>query len=148
MRIRMKIKHSLLFGSVMLMIISGCTEQNSTAPAETPKDIEGSWGIVEASRNGEDITDKMDFSQFKLQFSDNQTYSIENALPFMVRQNGGWSLDDPQYPFKITFDPENSEPLVTDFNYPTVEGTRQIILTFSSGCSGNSYEYVLERTTE
>lgn len=147
MRIRMKIKH-LLFSAAILVIISGCTEQHSTSLAEVPKDIEGSWEIVEASRNGEDITDKMDFSRFKLQFSDDQTYSIENPLPFVVRQNGSWSLDDPQYPFKITFDPENSEPLVTDFNYPTVEGTRRIILTFSPGCSGNSYEYGLERTTE
>lgn len=156
MKTHIKIKSSLLLAlASILAFLPACTEviSPSSSPGssflETPKDITGSWEIVQVSRNSEDITGAVDFSKFRLNLSDDNTYNIENYLPFIVSQDGNWSLDDPQYPFKITFETEDSaEPVVTDFNYPTVDGNRQIVLNFSPGCPSNSYEYVLQRVTE
>ena len=91
------------------------------------------------------MTESIDVSKFRLNFSTDSTYTIDNYLPFVVRSNGRFSLDDPQYPFKIIFREEATQESVTiGFTYPVVLGKRQIHLTFSPGCASNIYEYVLE----
>ncbi|WP_414688595.1 DUF5004 domain-containing protein, partial [Mucilaginibacter sp.] len=37
------------------------------------------------------------------------------------------------------------KPVSTAFTYPIVNGKRQLSITFSPGCSNNSYVYVLEK---
>jgi hypothetical protein len=96
-----------------------------------------------------DITEAVDFSQFKINFNPDNTYSFENYLPFIVKQQGTWALDDPQYPFKINFrETSKTESTVTDLTYPIVHGKRQIRLSFSPGCQSNKYEYILEHVDE
>jgi len=134
---------------VMLVSCLSCDNTDENAPAEPVKNIAGSWKVMSVTRNDVDITEAVDFSQFRINFNADNTYSFENYLPFIVKQQGTWSLDDPQYPFKINFrEGSNAEAITTDFTYPTVKGKRQIQLSISPGCTANKYKYVLERVEE
>lgn len=124
---------------------TSCKVEHLNPVNEPVKDISGNWMVVAASRNGTDLTSIVDFSQFKLNFSAGK-YSLVNKMPFLVSQDGAYSLDDPQYPFKITFTASGSQPVSTAFTYPIVNGGRQLILTFSPGCSNNTYIYTFKKT--
>ncbi len=136
---------------LMFIPFSACDKFSDDFPAEfteSPKEIAGSWRIIKASRNGSDITGLFDFTQFRLHFNSDHTYTIENYLPFLVKANGTWSLDDPQYPFNLVFKENGSEDvLISGLSYPIVNGKRQINLSFSPGCPSNIYTYVFEKIT-
>ena len=153
----MKNKHLSKYGLLCLLFLFGlgACEQNTfgfgesakvSKFTEVPKDISGTWRIMQVTRNGTNITQSMDFSRFRIRFGGDNTYTIDNYLPFLVKANGSWKLDDPQYPFNLEFKEETSgESLVSAFNYPVVNGKRQIALSFSPGCSNNIYTYVFEQ---
>lgn len=136
----------------LLCWINACDtfeNQMPPAPDEAVKEIDGVWKIGKATRNGLDITNWMDFTQFRIKFNQDKTYTIEHYLPFAVKSNGTWNLDDPQYPFNLQLTESDSDkPLTTVFNYPVVNGKRQIILSFSPGCKNNVYTYTFEKTSE
>jgi hypothetical protein len=112
---------------------------------EAVKDITGNWKIIKATRNGADLTSIVDFSQFRLNFNEGK-YALVNKVPFLVSQDGTYALDDPKYPFKITFTAGgSSSPVATAFNFPIVNGARQLTITFSPGCTNNSYVYVFQK---
>lgn len=137
---------SLMFAFLAITLGLNSCKREVIAIEESVKDVTGTWVIKKATRNATDLTNSLDFSQFRIQFNTDSTYTIENLMPFIVSKNGSYSLDDPQYPFKITFNEMNaSVPEQTAFNYPTVNGVRQMILTFSPGCESNIYEYTLEK---
>jgi hypothetical protein len=138
-----KIKHVLLLLMVVLMAAS-CKTEKVLPQQEALKDISGSWQVIRASRNGTDLTALVDLSKFRINF-DGSGYKLVNKLPFIVTQDGSYALDDPQYPYKITFTAGGATPLSTGFTYPIVNGKRQLSLTFSPGCSNNSYIYVLQK---
>ncbi len=133
---------------LLLCLVQACTNVDDNAALsfdEPVKDISGSWQIVSVSRNGQDITEVFDFQDFRINFSADGTFTYENYVPFVTAQGGTWSLDDPQYPFTITFSSETSDPQEVPFSYPIVAGKRQIQLSFSTGCSSNIYAYTIER---
>ena len=149
MRILSSLKIYAAFFS-LLILVGACEliDEDTKVYTESPKNIVGNWKIVKAYRNDVEITQLMDFSKFRINFQENNSYTIENYIPFLVDGEGEWSLDDPQYPFHISFNVENeTEPLVTELNYPIVDGQRQIGLTFSPGCKNNSYSYILEEAS-
>jgi hypothetical protein len=134
---------------MMLVSCLSCENNDDDARVESVKSIDGSWKVVSAARNDVDITEAFDFTQFRVNFNEDGSYSFENYLPFIVKQEGTWALDDPQYPFKINFsEGNNAEMVAADLTYPVVQGRRQIQLTFSPGCQLNRYKYVLERINE
>jgi len=136
---------------MLFLVFSSCTKFSDNYPTdikESVKELNGTWRIIRASRNGTDISTLFDFSKFKLQFNSDNTYKIENYLPFLVKLDGTWSLDDPHYPFNLVFKENGSvDPMVSGFNYPIVNGKRQISLSFSPGCHSNIYTYVLEEVS-
>lgn len=144
------ISHRLLL-FLLICFASACNEFKSTAPAtseEAVKEINGTWKIVQATRNGADITALMDFTQFRIQFNSDGTYTIQNYLPFVVQSNGTWNLDDPQYPFNLNLtESDSGVTLATPFNYPVVNGVRRIVMSFSPGCQNNIYTYLFEKET-
>lgn len=138
-----------LLSLCLIFLPAACDKFDSNSvdlPEESEKVIDGTWKIARVTRNDADITALMDFSRFRLTFNADNTYVIANYLPFAVKENGTWRLDDPQYPFYLTLD-ENGAPeaLKLDFNYPVVNGQRIISLSFSPGCHSNVYTYVFER---
>ncbi|MBB4034337.1 hypothetical protein GGR21_000222 [Dysgonomonas hofstadii] len=136
---------------MLVCVSSSCDDfkdQSPTIQGESIKDISGSWKIVKASRNSVDITSSFDFSKFRLNINQDNTYSIDDYLPFLVRDNGTWNTDDAHFPFKLSFQEANApEPIVSILNYPVSEGKRVIKLTFTPGCHSNSYTYELERVS-
>lgn len=123
---------------------SSCKVESLKPTAEAVKDISGNWTVIAATRNGTDLTSIVDFTQFKLSFNEGK-YTLVNKLPFLVSQNGTYALDDPQYPFQISFTPAGSKAVSTAFTYPIVNGVRHLTLTFSPGCPNNTYIYTFQK---
>jgi hypothetical protein len=147
----MKHTYYIKYGFICLLFLIGlgaCDKFDSASVefTEVPKDISGTWKIVQVTRNGTDVTGLMDFSKFRINFKEDNSYTIDNYLPFLVKTNGTWSLDDPQYPFNIVFKESTAEEsLVHGFYYPVVNGYRQISLSFSPGCANNIYTYIFAK---
>jgi hypothetical protein len=113
---------------------------------ESIKNINGIWQLKTVSRNGIDISNTMDFSQFRLHLNVDGSYTLENYLPFAVKKDGQWKVDDPQYPFKLIFRENNSTTDVTiGLQYPIVAGKRIISISLSPGCSSNTYIYEFDK---
>lgn len=142
-------KFAVFLGAFAFIFGSCNTFNDEVLPenyAETPKDISGEWELYEVSRNGVDITEKMDFSKFHLHLNSDNTYELENYLPFIVKQNGTWSVDDPLYPFHLSFkEGTNEHELQTEIQYVTRNGNRQLIITLSPGCHMNEYVYTFQK---
>ncbi|MFX1707301.1 DUF5004 domain-containing protein [Chitinophaga sp. CC14] len=137
--------HICLLMPILVLFINSCHRNEILVP-EPVKDIAGEWRIVKAARNGVDITTLTDFTKFRIRFTTDLQYTIENPLPFIVSKNGSYALDDPKYPFRISFSQTGiSNPVSTTFTYPVVNGKRNINFTFSPGCAANTYDYTLER---
>ncbi|MDR2086768.1 MAG: DUF5004 domain-containing protein [Dysgonamonadaceae bacterium] len=139
------------YGLVCLSLLIGlgaCDKFNdpSVEFTEVPKNITGTWKIIQVTRNGTDVTGLMDFSRFRIHFKEDNTYAIDNYLPFLVKKDGSWHLDDPLYPFNIVFKEDAAdESLVYGFYYPVVDGHRQISLSFKPGCANNIYTYIFAK---
>lgn len=131
--------------SVFWLMLFSCKIEEVSPVGEAPKNISGSWKILKATRNGTDITQAFDFSLFRVKFDSAGNYAITNRVPFLVNTNGTYALDDPAYPFKITFTPQGGTAIATSFNYITTAGIRQLNLTFVPGCELNAYIYTLEK---
>jgi hypothetical protein len=148
-----KIPYTKLLSLFCLMfLLSTCDVFENTGtgiPDESEKNIAGVWKIAKVIRNEVDITALMDFNQFRIRFNADNTYTIAHYLPFIVKENGTWSLDDPQYPFHLNLTENGSaNVLTTAFNYPVTGGKRIITLSFSPGCQSNIYTYTFEKTSE
>ncbi|ANI89644.1 hypothetical protein A9P82_10305 [Arachidicoccus ginsenosidimutans] len=129
----------------VLMLFSNCHREDILQYKQEPvKSIAGTWKIIGATRNGTDLINRFDFSHFKITFTDS-SYTIDSLVPFIVTQNGKYHLDDPQYPFKIYFETQDNSSKELDLKYPSTNGVRNIVLTFSPGCSSNSYTYTLQK---
>lgn len=131
--------------SLLCLLLFSCKIEEISPVGEAPKNISGSWKILKATRNGTDITNAFDFTQFRVKFDSTGNYTIVNRVPFLVNTNGTYSLDDPAYPFRITFTPQGGSAVATSFNYITTAGVRQLNLTFVPGCELNAYIYTLEK---
>lgn len=115
---------------------------------EAAKDLSGVWKLKTVTRNSIDITSLMDFSKFTLNLNSDGTYTIDNYLPFIVRESGTWAIDNPQYPFLISFKESSANASVdVELSYPVVNGRRALSITHSPGCYTNTYTYTLERVS-
>lgn len=128
-----------------LILVTSC-QKDLVKLVESPKDISGTWKIEKVVRNKEDLTSRLDLSSFSIIFNSDNTYSLQGQFPFIVNNGGTFTLDDPQYPFNIGFQEQNSTTKTSiKFNYPIVGAQRHIILTISPGCSSNTYEYTFKK---
>lgn len=133
----------LLQMMLLAAVLFACKPERLSVPAEPVKDIQGSWQVIKATRSGTDLTSRFDFSKFRIHFTDS-TYTLDNLVPFIVSKNGRWAFDNPNYPFTLSFTLPDSTAQ-SPFQYPVVGGQRNIIITFSPGCSSNSYQYTLQK---
>jgi len=129
---------------IILAVFAACKPEHMAIPSEPLKDINGSWQIIKATRNGTDLTTRFQFSQFRIHFTDS-TYTIDSLVPFIVGKSGRWAFDDPHYPFSLSFTATDSATKSSPLLYPVVEGQRNIIITFSPGCTTNAYQYTLQK---
>lgn len=130
----------LLFAALMF---TACRKKDLVF-TEAQKPLNGQWKITKVIRNGEDLTTQYDFTAFRINFQDS-AYTLTAPVPFVVSKNGTWHFDDPQYPMELSFTPQGATASVKPvFRYPVVKGKRNLVLTFSPGCTANKYEYTLE----
>lgn len=129
--------------------------KKSSRLGEPVKKIEGTWKLDRVIRNDEDITTRVDAGDFQLTFENDAingasgNYKIVNAAPFAVSKDGVWKLDDPAYPFYLLLTPaQSADPVKVKFNFPAIHGQNEIQLTFSPGCSSNTYQYFLRQTAQ
>jgi len=118
---------------------------SSISSQEAIKDITGSWQVIQLKRNGEDLSERMALTDFRMDFKQDGTYVLAKELPFLTQGSGNYALNDPQFPFSLILSSEQQESHTVKFQFPVVQGQRQLSLTFSLGCSSNSYEYTFER---
>ncbi len=127
----------------LLLCVLSCKKESVLTPSEPVKEIDGSWKIIKALRNGTDLTNRFDFSAFRIKFSNN-SYTIENPVPFIVSKAGTWKFDDPVYPFNISFN-TGVDSAKSAIQYPVVAGVRNLVISFSPGCTLNTYQYTLQK---
>ena len=140
-------------GLAVTGIMASCSQfSDSTDPygvAEVAKDLSGVWKLKSVVRNDIDITAEMDFSQFALNMKSDGTYHIDNYLPFVVENDGKWTVDDPFHPFRLSFQENDVQGSVdVDLSYPVVNGKRSLSVSLSPGCDKNVYTYTMERIAE
>lgn len=126
------------------LVFFACKPELLIAPSEPAKDLSGSWQIIKATRNGTDLTLRFNFSQFRIRFTDS-TYTIDSLVPFIVNRSGKWAFDDPTYPFTLSFQATDSSAKTSPLLFPVTGGQRNLIITFSPGCSANTYQYTLQK---
>lgn len=138
-----------IFFLLVLFMLSACDKYSATEAEvfeEPQKDLSGVWVLEKVTRNGIEITHLMDFSRFRLDLKEDGSYVMENYLPFVVKENGQWRVDDPQYPFHLIFDEDGEESEVdVEIKYMVVSGRRSLSIQLSPGCFVNSYTYMFNR---
>lgn len=108
---------------------------------ESVKDITGTWKVVSLSRNGEELSQRIDLSKFRIIFKSDGTYTLQDKLAFAVSGPGSYKLNDPQYPYSVLLTEQGKQAKSIKFQFPVIEGKRQMSLTLSPGCAGNTYQY-------
>jgi len=108
---------------------------------ESVKDITGTWKVVSLSRNGEELSQRIDLSKFRITFKQDGTYTLQDKLAFAVSGAGSYKLNDPQYPYSVVLTEQGKTAKSVKFQFPVIEGKRQMSLTLSPGCTGNTYQY-------
>ncbi len=144
---KIKILAPLVFGIMSLLTLSSCEDEMAKVTnEESIKDIAGNWKVVQLIRNGEDLSKRMEVKDFQINFNTDGTYTLAEQLPFVVDASGRYMFNDPQFPFSLILRPEGEEKEVAvKFQFPVVAGKRQLSLSFSLGCSSNSYQFNFER---
>ncbi|HEY1200525.1 MAG TPA: DUF5004 domain-containing protein [Niastella sp.] len=137
-------KKILVLPILCSLLFFACKPELLIAPSEPAKDLSGSWQIIKATRNGTDLTMRFNFSQFRIRFTDS-TYTIDSLVPFIVNRSGKWAFDDPTYPFTLSFQATDSSAKTSPLLFPVTGGQRNLIITFSPGCSANTYQYTLQK---
>jgi hypothetical protein len=139
-------KRAWVIMALIAMTWTACKIERVAPVPESKKDLTGTWKVIQATRNGTNLIPLFDFTQFSITFNGSAgTYTLNNPVPFIVPANGKYSQDDQQYPFTITFTAAGGQPVPTAFNYPIINGARQIIMMFSPGCAQNSYVFTLSK---
>jgi len=140
-----------LLGALALLTWS-CNDFKDSIPRQFDEGIKnpvGTWKISKATRNRVDITNTMDdFATYRLTFTAEGTYTMNKKFPFLVKTNGSYELNNPQYPFVITFKESSSDQSVAvTYKYSTVAGKREMELTFviPDGCYRNVYAYTFQK---
>src|SRR5690606_41739814 len=93
--------------------VSSCEDGISDMETtETVKDITGSWKVIRLTRNGADLSQRLDLSDFRIQFNTDGSYTLAEQLPFIADAPGTYKLSDPQYPFALVLQPEGGQAVV------------------------------------
>lgn len=132
------------FVAGLSLLVLSCQRKDALEGFKEPiKSLKGSWKIIKLLRNGEDMTGRVDFSKFRIVFTDS-TFETQDRAPFIVDSVGQWRFDDPQYPVSLFFKERGADTeLEPKFKYLIVGGVRNMILDFSPGCVKNTYQYTL-----
>lgn len=144
---------SLLFGGMFLV---GCEEDltvRQDALNAFAVDINGSWELFSMSRNGEDLSGKLSFTDYSITINEDGTFSLSSSsVPFPTLKttnnrfsNGTWRFDSDFQPTEIQF--LNGSSIVPVKLDQPLFGTNNTNLSieFSMGCGANTYLYQFKK---
>jgi len=137
----------LLLPCIVVVTMLSCTTKKEVL-VEPVKNLDALWRLQTVTRNEIDITQFIDSAGFRLTLSTDNTYTLTgNNIPFVTNAAAGtWSVDDPQYPYNITFKPTDSTSTFTgSIATPVTQGNRTLSVKFSPGCHSNAYVYTFEK---
>lgn len=146
----MRLQKIILPVLVAAITIASCTTKKEVL-SEPVKDLNALWRIETVTRNTADITPYIDSASFRLMLAPDNTYTLQgNNIPFVVNAAAGtWSVDDPQYPYNISFKPTDStRSFSASITTPTTKGNRILSIKFSPGCPSNAYVYTFEKADQ
>lgn len=136
----------VLLVGVMLTVPS--CQRSGPVLKEPVKDLPGTWKLSKVLRNSGDISEWLDIANFRLRLQEDNAYTIEgNNIPFVVDGNGAWTVDDPAYPYNLSFTPSGAgnETITAAIGTSVIKGKRALNVNFSPGCYSNQYVYVFEK---
>ena len=112
---------------------------------ETTVNLSGTWIISQVLMNGEDITDRLDFSGLKLKLimenNSPSNFELEGPqTPFITTEDGNWEYNDHAYPTAIYF-MSGQDQKMANFDAPPISNDDRFSLRFSLGCADNTYVY-------
>ena len=137
------------------ILFTGCEEDlevRQDALTNYEVDINGSWKLFSISRDGEDLSSKINFTDFTLELSNGDFNLNSSTIPFPTLKttgsafsSGSWSFNDDIYPTHIQFT-NGSDVVPVKLAYPAY-GTNNssLVLEFSLGCSANIYSYQFKK---
>lgn len=133
---------AIIYLLLATLTVISCKDEVATAIAdESVKDVTGTWKVISLTRNGEELAQRVDLSKFRIIFKADGTYALQDKLAFAVSGPGTYKLNDPQYPYSLMLTEQSKTGKTVKFQFPVVEGKRQLSLTLSPGCTGNTYQY-------
>jgi len=133
---------AIIYLLLATLTVISCKDEVATAIAdESVKDVTGTWKVISLTRNGEELAQRVDLSKFRIVFKADGTYALQDKLAFAVSGPGTYKLNDPQYPYSLMLTEQSKTGKTVKFQFPVIEGKRQLSLTLSPGCTGNTYQY-------
>lgn len=132
-----------LFAVLLVLLTSACKQAQRD---ETRASYAGTWAIVKAVRNLDDITAGCDFGRSLITLNKDGTYTVEKTALFIVRRDGDWTVRKQAGGDIIVLKPAESSPAAAyEMQSDTTGDGSNIIAKFTTG-SSNTYQYLLKKT--
>lgn len=138
------------------LFLIGCEEELSVrqdALTDYAVDINGTWQLFSISRNGEDLSGKISFTDYTLDLNNDGTFNLSSSkVPFPTLRtsgasfiSGNWAFNDDFQPTEIQF--SNGPAVVpTRLDQPLFGSNNTTLsITFSLGCATNTYLYQFKK---
>jgi len=141
-----------LFAAILFAGCEDDLEVRQDALTNYNVDINGSWKLFSISRDGEDLSSSIRFTDYTLELSNGSFNLNSSAVPFPTLKttgaafsSGSWSFNDDIYPTHIQFT-NGSEVVPVKMGFPAYGvNNSSLILEFSLGCSSNTYSYQFKK---
>jgi hypothetical protein len=131
-----------LFAFFLISLTAACSQPQHD---ETTATFAGTWTIVKAVRNLDDITAGCDFGRSLITLNKDGTYTVERTALFVVTRNGNWTVRKQPGGDIITLKPAESSPAATfEMQSDTTGNENNIIARFTTA-SSNTYQYLLKK---
>ncbi|MBS1605318.1 MAG: DUF5004 domain-containing protein [Bacteroidetes bacterium] len=132
-----------LFAVLLVSLTAATCSQAPHDPTTTP--FTGTWTIVKAVRNLDDITAGCDFGRSLITLHSDGTYTVERTALFPVTRDGSWTVRKHPGGDIITLNPAaSSPPAAFEMQSDTTGDGNNIIAKFTTR-SSNTYQYLLKK---
>lgn len=133
-----------VYSCFLAVFIGSCGRGTPLTPGAMAS-IPGTWKIVKAVRNQDDITAGSDFGGSLITLDADGTYSLGKTAPFVVTSNGSWAASARPGGYSVVLKPRQDDPTGTYEMWYDTSGDRKNITVNFTTAGSNAYQYILER---
>lgn len=131
--------------AVCFVLLTGACKPGQRDTDGTRAPFAGTWTIVKAVRNLDDITAGGDFGRSLITLNKDGTYTVEKSALFMVTTDGNWDVrKDPGGDIIVLRPAGGATAAGYEMRSDTTGDGRNVIVSFSTG-SANTYQYLLKK---